>query len=440
MKKIIALAVVMAAPISALASDLPSKTAAQQPPVVLPVFTWTGFYVGASLEQSMGNIEFKSTDLFEANGFGARGLGLGMLAGYDQMISDRWLVGAQISADRSNMAAKASVNVYNGGVNASATENWSGSLSGRVGYLASPNTLIFTSLGATMAQGTGSISETVGGQVVAYEAKKKQFYGVAYTGMGVETKFAGNWRARFEYDTSFLKATAHRSGYAVDIMPEIGAAKISLIYGFGEKNQAPVSTTAPSWTGLYLGAGAGHNQVSTKYNLPYLGDVPASDLTLNGLGAAGWSGSLLTGYNYQINNAIVVGAEIVGSLSTLKSKYTLEHDSFGVEGHSPSWLSERARLGYLLTPETLVYGSVGYTEERSNLKSIGYISGVTEKYTLRGLELGGGAETWLTNHISARLDYSMSDFGKVDMLKEIPYSGTIKQTQSNGLMAILYHF
>ena len=440
MKKIIALAAVLAAPASALATDLPSKTVSPQPPVVLPVFTWTGFYLGASLEQNMGNIEFKSTDLFEANGFGARGAGLGMLAGYDQMLSDRWLVGAQISADRSNMAAKADVFAYGSGVNMSAAENWSTSLSGRVGYLASPNTLIFTSLGATMAQGTGSISETEDSHVVGYQAKKKEFYGVAYTGMGIETKFSGNWRARLEYDTSFLKATAHRDGYAVDILPEIGAAKISLIYGFGEKNQAVATTVAPTWTGFYLGAAAGHNQVSTKYNLPILGDLPASDLTLNGFGAAGWSGSLLGGYNYQINSSVVAGAEIIGSLSTLESKYTVEHDTYGVEGHSPDWLSERARLGYLLAPETLVYGSVGYTQERSNLKSIGDISGAMEKYTLRGLELGGGAETWLTSHITARLDYSMSDFGKVDMIKEIPYAGTIKQTQSNGLMAILYHF
>ena len=435
MKKIFIAATLSFVPFYAMAADSPSHKTLPVAAEALPVFTWTGFYAGVSVGQSTGKIKLDDALLIGVNNFGAIGETLGVLAGYDQMISDRWLIGAQIAASASTMASKSEVTELNGAATMKLSEVWSGKLTGRLGYLASPNTLVFASFGALMSQGTGSVSVVSNGIPDVMNSRKRNFQGVT-TALGIETKFTGNWRGRFEYDMDFLRSTSDGNSVFGKISPEIGAAKISLIYGFGERVHAASNTIAPTWTGAYLGMGAGHSQASTKYNLS---NIQMTHATIDGLGASGWSGSLLLGYNYQLNSSFVIGAEVIGSLSSLGSKYGDSGKGAEIESHTPDWLSQRMRLGYLLAPETMVYGSVGYTEQRSTLKST-QVSGLLEKYNFAGVEFGGGVETWLSKNVTARLHYSVSNLMKVDILKEEPFIGTIEKTQSNGLAAVSYHF
>ncbi len=71
-----------------------------------------------------------------------------------------------------------------------------------------------------------------------------------------------------------------------------------------------------------------------------------------------------------------------------------------------------ARAGYLVTPETLIYGRGGYANERLNVTTESYSASEDRN----GWLIGGGLERKVTDKISARLEYRYSDLSDGDGL------------------------
>lgn len=116
---------------AASAADLPSRKGPVVAPVYAPVFTWTGFYVGANVGYAWGQID--STGLGVLSGFDdPDGITGGGQIGYNYQIG-QFVLG--LEADFQGADLKASVfNPAVGIISASNEINWWGSVRGRVGY------------------------------------------------------------------------------------------------------------------------------------------------------------------------------------------------------------------------------------------------------------------------------------------------------------------
>lgn len=194
MKKILiagALALI-AAP--ALAADLPRRSGAVAPAPVYsaPVFTWTGFYVGAQAGYGWGKnkwaITGSATDAFNVNSDGFLG---GVHAGYN------WQSGALVLGVEGDLEYSAREGDVTRTIAAASTKlgtdiGWGGSARLRAGYAVDRALLYVTAglVGADIQQSATRSGVTV----------KNSGFEYGWTaGAGVEYAIDQNWSARLEY-------------------------------------------------------------------------------------------------------------------------------------------------------------------------------------------------------------------------------------------------
>jgi outer membrane immunogenic protein len=208
---------------------------------------------------------------------------------------------------------------------------------------------------------------------------------------------------------------------------------------------APVVAPASSWTGFYVGGEVGGKWTDGNWNTTCLTDDgvcpgfsldPSSSQKLqpSSLRAGGYAG-----YNWQVSNW-VLGAEVdfawANSTKTVTgipgcsvapafcgaytgAGITAANDSASIRS---TWDGAiRARLGFLVTPNWLVYAAGGFAEQgaQSTVNCFGPTSpwcqttrSQTFNGALPGWTIGGGLEWMVTNHWLARAEYRYSDFGK----------------------------
>jgi len=221
--------------------------------------------------------------------------------------------------------------------------------------------------------------------------------------------------------------------------------------------KAPI-VVVPSWTGFYIGGGAGFRSSETKVDV-----TSATDTTLPaGLGTNlffardcvqglpcvtgqrfnGVAGrfSLYGGYNWQIGPRVVVGAEadvgFASQTTTLSGSYYpatpffngSTTNSFAVK---TGWdASVRGRAGYLVEPWILIYGTAGpswlHVESTSECSTSLAADGacapgfpgfapasITHSTNRLGFTVGGGAEALLWSNWIARAEYRYSNYGTI---------------------------
>jgi len=178
-----------------------------------------------------------------------------------------------------------------------------------------------------------------------------------------------------------------------------------------------IRASVSDWTGPYLGVVLGGTCMDTNTTLSVdfvdPGDTDTSiDPALNG---CGFSGGIVGGFNYQIQN-VVLGFE--GDW-TWGSKKTGRHtditgagDTIGEYYHVKWMASPRIRLGVLATDETLFYVTGGPSWMRGTMEDI--ITGQKFTKTHVGYTLGGGIEHALTENIHLRAEYLFSSYKKKD--------------------------
>jgi outer membrane immunogenic protein len=164
--------------------------------------------------------------------------------------------------------------------------------------------------------------------------------------------------------------TAANAADAVDQVPEAPVAQ-----------NEPV-TPAGNWEGFYLG-GAG------TYNM---GDFNSSR------DGYALGGQLYTGYNWQAGQ-IVYGVEADLGYSGL------DHSAGGVTEKNRFNGSVRGRVGYDLNP-FLLYGTAGLAATNNKVSA----GGDSDAKTSYGYTVGVGAEAFVTNNITARVEYRFSDY------------------------------
>jgi outer membrane immunogenic protein len=189
--------------------------------------------------------------------------------------------------------------------------------------------------------------------------------------------------------------------------------------------KAPVVVPAFSWTGCYIGADAGgawdrqNTSVNTSVNqAPASGDITRSSVI----------GGPYVGCNYQFAPQWVIGVE--GDVSWVKlSGATSAPNLFadgtpvgvgGISwGSSTDWIaSARARLGYAVAPNALIYGTGGAAWTRTNYSGLDVlddgVAATSFTDTRTGWVAGAGVDwaPWNNNWIF-RIEYLHYQFGGV---------------------------
>jgi outer membrane immunogenic protein len=181
----------------------------------------------------------------------------------------------------------------------------------------------------------------------------------------------------------------------------VGLASVAFADGADSKYRAPAAVSAPTWTGFYAGANVGWESVKSgawtggpadpntagvfgpaSFLCPAVGPGICPNNSPGSATAGGWEGGFQVGYNYQMGPTWVVGLEtdLQGSNATAGSTAfgtnSLPAGAFlgGAPGSGQpytrgqtdiNWFGTvRARLGWLATQTTLLYGTGGYAYGR----------------------------------------------------------------------------
>lgn len=200
---------------------------------------------------------------------------------------------------------------------------------------------------------------------------------------------------------------------------------------------APIVVDTFSWTGGYVGVNAGY--AGSKFNSdinnsmsnvkPNIANPPLPSLigtwedNVNG-----FVGGIQAGYNWQLSNGIVIGAEADFQGSDLKNTNSGGNDEdfffrpYEITTKVQWWGTVRARLGYAATDRLLVYGTGGiaYGNVKTTYNTTAFDImddsfrdiGFTNSKTKAGWVIGAGTEYALTNNWSVKAEYLYTDLGK----------------------------
>jgi outer membrane immunogenic protein len=153
--------------------------------------------------------------------------------------------------------------------------------------------------------------------------------------------------------------------------------------------ELPVASWAGPYAGLSVGYGFGGHANLQDYN--------------NNIGTKGFVGGVFGGYNWQQEN-FVYGAEADVGYNGVKGDNAGQSGKTGIEG------SLRARLGYSVSPDILVYGTGGLAAKDQKVDD----GTNSESKGMLGWTAGVGTDIKLTDNVFGRVEYRYTDFGSKD--------------------------
>jgi outer membrane immunogenic protein len=187
------------------------------------------------------------------------------------------------------------------------------------------------------------------------------------------------------------------TAYAADVVQEEPPAPAPVA-------ELPVA----SWAGPYAGLNVGYG---------FSGHTKERDFGID-VGTKGFVGSVFGGYQWQQEN-FVYGGEAELGYNGVKGDDSGVNSKAGFEG------SLRARLGYAVTPEILLYGTGGLAGR--SLKVEDTVLGTSDRATMLGWTAGVGTDIKLTDNVFGRVEYRYTDFGSKDFGGGI---GNVKATDN----------
>ncbi|MEN0106883.1 MAG: outer membrane beta-barrel protein [Pseudomonas sp.] len=189
---------------------------------------------------------------------------------------------------------------------------------------------------------------------------------------------------------------------------------------------------ADAWQGFYAGAALGGREQEAQWQQD--GKFAYPDGETFDIGVVSKNNSkdsatyiaLYGGYNWAVAERVLAGVELAGGYANNKSEKNridipIPFDLGVYATVKTDWdASLRGRLGFLLTPSVLLYGTGGVAITRMN--TTGYCSNdfpilcgaptkTDDSKTLVGWTAGFGAETQITGNLLARAEYQYSDYG-----------------------------
>ena len=442
-----ALAGLLTAPM-AFAADLPSRKSppAYAPPE--PIFTWTGFYVGAN--QGLGggvldaNVSLAGAGVLSntqttnrASGFLAGGE-----AGYDYQFSNNVVLGVETDMQWSDIQASHQATTWSstgaagsGNANIRNNLNWFGTTRLRFGY-SFGRLLPYITGGVAYGEVAANGEQFVGGALFNGSATQTTVGWAA--GAGLEYALSDNLSVRAEYIYIQLPGVnGPASGLTPPPFPPLTGSfstgsfgahliRTGLNWKFGgpgslSPNSALSLVTAPptlDWTGFYVGVSGGYggDRADAVVNLASALPAAASSTQTQNHSSGFLAGGQL-GYNRQLSNHVVVGLETDAQWSGITASHQASSGPALTDiGNGLDWFgTTRARLGWA-SGSTLTYvtGGVAYGEVSARgLQISGGLFSGSATQTKAGWTIGGGVEYALSKNLSLKAEYLYVDFGGV---------------------------
>lgn len=411
MKKfLLGCAAVVASTGAAFATDMPYRAPAAIYKAT-PAYSWTGLYAGVHAGYGFGENEITDTVTGLAGKFKPAGGFGGVQLGYNTQFAPHWMIGSQIDFS----AGSIDDNITAGGASGKNTFNTFGTARTRFGYV-QDRTFLYATGGAIWLR--DKYTATGGGA----STDSAQYHVGWVWGAGIEYAFDPRWSLNLEY----LYAPFDRSrdisnaGDTRRTDADFSMVRAGLNYRFSDGAAAtymPTKAPAPrsTWNGGYLGLHGGYGWSTTdKF------DGFGAGLTAN-LDPKGAFGGMQGGYNWLYAPNALLGIEIDSSYGDLKETVT------GAGATATSKISDlgtaRLRLGYLMTPDTLVYATGGLAYARE--KSTDSLGGNTKVDHL-GWTAGGGVEYMFAPQWSLKAEYLYAD---LDTFKDNdPVNGITKKS------------
>ena len=403
-----------------------------------PHYSWSGFYIGAYA--GVGGIvnELESPVLggIEFDGVGGEGFFAGGMLGYNHQFSDRFVLGIQGDIGFTDLRTEA--DAIGGLLELDAKPDFTLSASLRAGYLVTPATLLYVLGGYSYAEYQVDVS------ILGADFDFDQNYDGFHIGGGLETRLTDRLTARVEYRYTDYGSEDWDTGGLIDVSPSSHTGTLGLAYllfptsGSGEYATPTADVVDPvatvDWTGLYIGASAGAGAIVNELDSPILGGV-----TFDGVGGEGVLGSLMLGFNWQAGSSFVLGIQGDIGMTDMSTEFDFPLLAGLSVDAKPNWFASASlRLGFLPTPDTMIYVIGGYSHAEYEVDIDIGAGGVDFDQDYDGFHVGGGVEAMLTDHLTARAEYRYTqyqdeDWGTGGLINVEPSSHT-------GTLGIAYLF
>jgi opacity protein-like surface antigen len=468
-----------------------------QPRLAAAAYDWTGFYLGGFTGATVGRSKWGFPDLPGAD-VNPRTAGLlaGIDAGYRKQFGS-WVVGVEgdLAATNAKGGTSCFSNVNNvafGGAmetNCNNDVRWMATATGKLGY-AWNRVMLYGKAGGAWADNTLDVSCNGDPGFQFNCTPANSFVNIAHAsatvhqfgwtaGIGFELALNRNWSAKAEYDyLNFgTKNVVLTDTTRVSLRQDFNQVKIGLNYRFGPSDDEGVAAPAMplkakaapavafNWTGGYIGAAAADRWSDASWNTTAIGTngfppplfiAPDPTTTPVSFFSSAMQGRLYGGYNWQFSRKWVAGLEadagfgdsrmtrggIPGTFGNGNNAFfnpgieAEQHDSSSVK---LGWdASIRARLGMLIAPSVLFYGTGGVAFQQVSTSAscdgvldafgggswcafTGIAKSQTFSTTRTGWTVGGGVEAVITGNWLARGEVRYADYGN---FKQTFFAGT----------------
>jgi outer membrane immunogenic protein len=380
----------------ALASDLPIKAPAYK---AVPAYNWSGIYGGVHAGYGWGESNVAdsigSEKLKPAGGFG------GVQLGYNNHFAPHWLIGGEVDFSAGDLNDSISPPVPQlGGIpnNANNKFGFFGTARTRFGYV-QDRWLVYGTAGAIWLRDRyKSNLPSAPGQ---FDSDVSQYHIGWVFGGGIEYAVDNRWSWKLEY----LYAPFDQSRSFLSLRdPSLSIVRAGLNYRFADggapASYMPAKAAAPraSWSGSYLGVHGG-------YGWGKLHELRITDAV--SIEPDGGYGGFQGGYNWLFAPKALLGVEVDTSFGDLKGGSSFLPSGVPASAKIEDLGTARLRLGYLVTPDTLVYATGGAAYAREKLA---FLTATTRMDHL-GWTVGGGVEWKFAPEWSMKAEYLYADLG-----------------------------
>jgi outer membrane immunogenic protein len=356
---------------------------------------WDGFYIGLNASHIRANARWTDQFGFTTGDFSGEGTSLGFTAGKNWQ-SGLWVYGVEGDLARSILRAEIPAFACFP-LNCQSELTSLATLRGRIGFLLSPDLLIFGTAG--LAAGNlrhgNFLFASANNTALGYAA-----------GAGVEARVAQNWTLKAEYIFVDLESNEACSSAICLISVQNNkfnahAFRLGLNWHF-DQSAAPQLHVVPAvqWSGFYAGMIFGYGHVETEWSDSFGFRSGPFD------GSGGVAG-LNAGFNWQ-SGRWVYGLEADGAFAKIKT----ENCCFTIESQIQHLFTLRGRLGYLVTPTTLLYASGGVAA--ASIKH-GFVGVQTASALEVGSAVGAGLELQLAQNWTMKGEYLLIKFKDSDV-------------------------
>lgn len=173
---------------------------------------------------------------------------------------------------------------------------------------------------------------------------------------------------------------------------------------------------APAMSGFKIGAEIGYDQTRAGSSASVAYDNRKIEGLLYGATA---------GYDLPIGRNVVIGPEVEFSDSNAKTGYN--QPNFGLGSVSTGRdLYAGGRLGFVVSPRTMIYAKGGYTDARFHIRANDGTRDYSNDFGVSGYRVGAGVEVAPTAKTFARVEYRYSNYGR----GRVVYGGTSNASSS----------